>query len=228
MEKDQLIRMEDLVDNPSPRVPICLCLDTSGSMTGQPIEELQQGVNSFFEAIKNDDVAKYGAEICVVTFDDTVKILADYATVDIQPNPPQLTSRGLTFMGEGVNLALDLLDERKEDYKRAGVDYFQPWLILMTDGAPNGDAEELANAIERTRALVNDRKLTVFPIGIGASADMKVLEQFSPTRPALRLKGLNFPEFFEWLSQSVSMVSNSMVGDKIKLDIEGLKGWAEI
>ncbi len=26
------LRMEDLVDNPVPRVPVCLCLDTSASM----------------------------------------------------------------------------------------------------------------------------------------------------------------------------------------------------
>lgn len=29
---DNLIRIQDLVNNPTPRVPVCLCLDTSGSM----------------------------------------------------------------------------------------------------------------------------------------------------------------------------------------------------
>lgn len=32
MKDNYLIRLEDLVNNPTPRVPICLCLDTSGSM----------------------------------------------------------------------------------------------------------------------------------------------------------------------------------------------------
>ena len=32
MDNNMLLRVEDLVNNPTPRVPICLCLDTSGSM----------------------------------------------------------------------------------------------------------------------------------------------------------------------------------------------------
>lgn len=30
--RDNLLRLEDLVNNPTARVPVCLCLDTSGSM----------------------------------------------------------------------------------------------------------------------------------------------------------------------------------------------------
>lgn len=255
MEKNQLMRMEDLLDNPTPRVPICLCLDTSSSMlrvvsgetvnTGRTVfkdgrewnvveggisalDELQEGVNHFYKAIAEDEVARYAAEICVVTFDSTAKSLVDYSTIDIQPNPPKLTANGATCMGEGVNLALDLLEQRKNEYKEAGVDYYQPWLVLMTDGEPNGSESELERAIYRTNQLVINRKLTVFPIGIGKEADMNVLARFSPKRTPLRLKGMNFKQFFEWLSQSVSGVSNSMPGDKISLDVEGIKGWGEI
>ena len=255
MEKNELMRMEDLVDNPSNRVPICLCLDTSDSMlrvvggetraTGRTefrdgktwnvveggitaLQELQDGVNQFFAAIAADDTAKYSAEICIVTFDSKANLLADYATVDLEPNPPKLTTRGDTHMGEGVMLALELLEERKEEYKRAGVDYFQPWLVLMTDGQPNGDPALLQEAIERTSSLVNDRKLTIFPIGIGPEADLQTLNKFSPTRPALRLKGMNFGEFFEWLSSSVSAVSSSMPGEKIQLDLDRVRSWGEI
>lgn len=255
MEKNQLMRMEDLLDNPTPRIPICLCLDTSSSMnrvvggetvdTGRTVyedgrqwniveggitalHELQDGVNHFYSAIADDEVARYGAEICVVTFNDRVITLNDYATIDIEPSPPILEAKGETLMGEGVNLALDLLEERKNEYREAGVDYYQPWLVLMTDGEPNGSELELERAISRTTELVEDRKLTIFPIGIGPEADMNVLAKFSPKRSPLRLKGMNFREFFEWLSQSVADVSQSMPGDAIKLNIEGIKGWGEI
>lgn len=255
MEKNQLMRMEDLLDNPTPRIPICLCLDTSSSMdrvvggetvkTGRTVfqdgkewsvveggitalNELQEGVKYFYDAIAEDEVARYGAEICIVTFDDTAKTMVDYSTVDIQRDAPKLSTSGSTSMGEGVNLALDLLEERKNEYREAGVDYYQPWIVLMTDGEPNGSQSELNRAIERTTKLENNRKLTVFPIGIGSQADMGVLGDFSPKRSALKLKGMNFKEFFEWLSQSVSTTSQSMPGDSIKLDVEGIKGWGEI
>ena len=57
---------------------------------------------------------------------------------------------------------------------------------------------------------------------------MPLTKMFSPNRPPLKLKGLNFQEFFEWLSQSVSRVSQSTPGDKVELDIEGIKGWAQL
>lgn len=128
-------------------------------------------------------------------------------------------------MGSAVNLALDLLDARKKEYSSAGIDYYQPWLVLMTDGQPT---DSIDSAVQRSVQLLETKKLTIFPIGIGASADMAVLGRFSPKRTPLRLKGLNFRTFFEWLSKSVSRVSQSIPGEAVPLDEKGLKGWAEL
>ena len=164
---NEILRREDLVNNPTARVPVCLCLDISGSMQGKPIDELNEGVRLFYDTIKDDEVAAYSAEISIVTFGGTkAEYMADFASLQLQPNPPVLFASGLTPMGEAVNMGLDLLERRKEEYKDAGVDYFQPWLVLMTDGIPNGKPEELTRAINRTVELVNSKKLTVFPIGI--------------------------------------------------------------
>ena len=228
MKDNLLLRLEDLVNNPTARVPVCLCLDTSGSMEGQPIEELNEGVHLFYEAIKEDETALYSAEISIVTFGGNAECIKDFSSLEIQPEAPKLSAYGMTPMGEAVNMALDLLEKRKEEYKDKGVDYYQPWLVLMTDGEPNGDAEELSKAINRTANLVNQKKLTVFPIGIGKGADMEVLAKFSPKRSPLKLQGLKFKEFFAWLSKSVSKTSQSPPGETIKLDIEGIKGWGDL
>ena len=228
MNDNLLLRLEDLVNNPTARVPVCLCLDTSGSMEGQPIEELNEGVHLFYEAIKEDETALYSAEISIVTFGGNAECIKDFSSLEIQPEAPKLSAYGMTPMGEAVNMALDLLEKRKEEYKDKGVDYYQPWLVLMTDGEPNGDAEELSKAINRTANLVNQKKLTVFPIGIGKDADMEVLAKFSPKRSPLKLQGLKFKEFFAWLSKSVSKTSQSTPGETIKLDIEGIKGWGDL
>ena len=98
----------------------------------------------------------------------------------------------------------------------------------MTDGEPNGDQAELDRAIERVNNLVNDRKMTIFPIGIGKEADLELLKKFSPNRQPLRLKGMKFKEFFAWLSQSVSRTSQSMPGESVKLDMDGVLGWGEL
>ena len=228
MKDDLLVRLEDLVNNPTARVPVCLCLDTSGSMEGKPIEELNEGVRLFYEAIKEDETALYSAEISVVTFGGNAECIRDFYSLEIQPDAPRLSAYGMTPMGEAVNIGLDLLEKRKEEYKDKGVDYYQPWFVLMTDGGPNGDNEELSRAIRRTVDLVNQKKLTVFPIGIGEEADMNVLAEFSPKRSPLKLQGLKFREFFAWLSKSVSKTSQSTPGETIKLDLEGIKGWGDL
>lgn len=229
MKDNMLVRLEDLVNNPTPRVPICLCLDTSGSMDGMPINELNEGVRLFYETIHEDEIAQYSAEVSIVTFGgQAAQCIANFASLEIQTNAPTLSADGLTPMGEGVNLALDLLEQRKQEYKDKGVDYYQPWLVIMTDGEPNGDATELDRAINRTVDFVNQKKLTVFPIGIGSDADMEVLAKFSPKRPPLKLQGLKFREFFAWLSKSVSKTSQSIPGESVKLDVEGIKGWGNL
>lgn len=226
---NELLRLEDLVNNPTARVPVCLCLDVSGSMDGAPIRELNDGVRLFYDAIREDETALYAAEVCIVTFGrHGVECIADFASLELQPDAPVLTAGGMTPMGEAVNLGLDLLEKRKNEYKNKGVDYYQPWLVLMTDGAPNGDPAELTRAIGRTVEMANHRKLSVFPIGIGAHTDMDVLAQFSPKRGPLKLQGLKFRQFFEWLSQSVSRTSQSIPGESVPLDMNGIKGWAEL
>ena len=223
------IGTEDLVENPTPRVPVALCIDTSGSMWGDPIRELVAGVNQFYDAIDEDDDAHDAAEVCVVEFNSGAKVIQEFASVERLQRISSISPTGATYMGEGVNLALDTLEQRKKLYSDNGVLYYQPWLVLMTDGGPNGSQAELDRAVQRVTDMIGNKKLTIFPIGIGTGADMNVLARFSPTKPPLRLQGLSFREFFEWLSKSVARVSQSSPGDAPpKLDLEGLAGWAEL
>lgn len=212
-------REEDLVTNPTPRIAVALCLDNSGSMEGAPIAELNEGIKVFYEAVLADEMARYSVELCVVSFDYEAVLVQDFCSIERQPVPPVLATRqGTTHMGEGVNLALDMLDRRKKEYQEKGVDYYQPWLVLMTDGEPYGESPSVTqDAMRRTSELVNTRKLTVFPIGIGADADRDTLKGFSPKRSPLKLKGLQFGEFFEWLSKSVSCVTASTPGNGVTL-----------
>lgn len=224
MDEQYVLRQEDLVENPTARVPICLVLDVSGSMSGAPIDELNKGVQLFFDAIRADEVAQYAAEICIVTFGSSVEKVLDFMSVERQ-TVPTLDTTGSTAMGAGVTMGLDLLEARKEDYKRAGVDYYQPWMVLMTDGEPTDD---ISSAERRINSLVSAKKLTVFPIAIGDSANLATLAKLSPTRPPLRLQGLNFKAFFTWFSRSVSRVSQSMPGETVELDLAGIQTWGKV
>lgn len=224
-------REEDLVSNPTARVAVALCLDNSGSMQGQPIAELNRGIKLFYEAVMADEVARYAVELCIVSFDYEAVLVKDFCSMDMQPVPPVLSTRkGTTHMGEGVNLALDMIERRKKEYKEKGNDYFQPWLVLMTDGEPYGeDPAVTQEAMRRITKKVNERKLTVFPIGIGAEANRDTLKAFSPKREPLKLQGLKFKEFFEWLSKSVSEVSSSTPGNTVTLPMPDMfESWTQL
>jgi uncharacterized protein YegL len=225
-----LLRQQDLLENPTNRVAVALCLDVSDSMSGERIAELNQGVRQFFDAIRADPIAQASAEVAIVAFADRAAVCLDFQGVDRVGVPPELQTRTelgyQTNLGAGVNLALDILDARKKDYKAAGVDYFQPFLVLMTDGQPT--TQEHIVAASRVRALEDQRSVVVMPIGIGAAADMKILGMFSGKKTPLRLRGLAFGAFFEWLSSSIKRVSESRPGEPIELDMQGIAGWGSL
>jgi uncharacterized protein YegL len=228
----------DLIDNPSTRIPICLCLDVSPSMSGNPIfgaapgtvgvpiDELNRGVAAFFEALREDPSAHRAAEVAIVAYADGQQLVRPFGTIDEDRAPVlQLNGNG-THIGSAVEHCLDLLEERKRQYRNTGVEYFQPWLVLMTDGQPTDFSHVQAGP--RASALVNDRKLTVFPIGIGNGANLDALARFSPRTQPLRLDGLKFREFFAWLSSSVSCVSRSQPDQSITLDSSAIGGWTTL
>ena len=222
------LRNEDLENNPSARIAVCLCLDTSGSMDCDgKIQALNAGVSDFFDFIRSDETTMYAAEVAIVSFGEQgVKCIRDFSSLIVDSNPPVLTANGGTPMGEAVNMALDRLEARKRDYKNKGVDYYQPMLVIMSDGQSNGSLEELSTAKSRTHSLIQSKKLTVLSIGVGPDADMECLSDFSkPKRKALRLKGIMFREFFVWLGMSVSIISHSAPGETVS--IPPVDDWAE-
>jgi uncharacterized protein YegL len=142
-------------------------------------------------------------------------VVQDFVTVE-DFRPPVLEPGGLTPMGTAVEQALDLLDVRKGQYKTNGVAYYRPWVFLITDGAPEGEPEQVVRqAAERVRAEEAARRLAFFAVGV-EGADMAKLAELSP-RPPVRLHGLRFVEMFVWLSRSTQQVAHSRVGDQVAL-----------
>lgn len=213
----------NLVDVPFTRVPVCLALDTSGSMAGEKIKELNKGIKTFYNAVMSCEEAKFAVDLSIVSFGKGgVNTILDFDMITNQ-TLPELQANDLTPLGEGIKTALKNLDNRKKEYKQNGNDYYQPWLVIMTDGWPTDEYKEVT--FESSKRVL-EGKLSVFPIAIG-EADTDVIEEFSPKRKCLRLKGLNFVEFFEWLSKSVISLSQSSSEEELQLD-QSISTWAKL
>jgi uncharacterized protein YegL len=200
----------EFADNPEPRCPCLLLLDTSESMAGEPINELNQGLTAFRRALAADPLAMKRVEIGIVTF-GPVQLLNDFQTPD-QFRPPMLNGAGDTPMGAAITGGLEMVRQRKTAYKANGIPYYRPWVFMITDGAPTDDWRQ-ASALIREGEMT--RGFSFFAVGVDG-ADMDALAQISVRMP-LRLSGLRFRDLFVWLSSSLSSVSRSGVGQEVPL-----------
>jgi uncharacterized protein YegL len=213
---EQLLNVDvEFADNPEPRCPCVLLLDTSGSMRGEPIQALASGLATFREELLKDSLARRRVEVAIVTFGGVVQVVQDFATVD-RFQVPALAAEGLTPMGTATLKGLDMVEARKRQYKANGVAYYRPWVFLITDGAPEGEPLHLIQqAAVRIRAEEVAKRVAFFAVGV-EGADQAQLAALT-TRPPLRLRGLRFVDLFVWLSRSTQQVANSRVGDQVAL-----------
>ena len=200
----------EFVDNPEPRCPCVLLLDTSTSMRGQPIDELNAGLHAFKQELLEDELAAKRVEVAVVSF-GPVSVEADFQTPDVFV-PPTLEANGETPMGAAIEQALGMVHERKEVYKQNGINYYRPWVFLITDGAPT---DPWGNAAQAVQAGEQDGSIAFFPVGV-QDANMDVLSKLSKRTP-LKLQGLKFQDLFAWLSKSLQRVSQSQLGTEVSL-----------
>lgn len=203
----------------------CFVIDVSGSMAGAPINELNKGLTEFHHEISQDSVAAHRLEIGIVTFHNEIEVVLNPTLVD-NFTMPTLKTGGTTKLVDGVREAIKLVTDRKNWYKQTGQPYNRPWIVLITDGAPDAgqDINGLALEIE---SLTKAKKFMLLPIGV-QGADMDVLNRISgylkskdaeswKQVPAMQLQGLKFFEFFQWLSESMGAdgVTGAQEGEEV-------------
>jgi len=209
----------EFAENPEPRCPCVLLVDTSGSMQGAPIAALNEGLRAFKNDLMKDALASRRVEVAIVTFSSDVQIVQDFVTAD-QFEPPVLHAEGATLMGSAIHQALDLLAARKAQYRTNGVAYYRPWIFLITDGEPQGEPEDVIyQAAQRIRDDEQNKRVAFFAVGV-EEANLDKLRQLVVRTP-VRLIGLNFVEMFVWLSRSTQAVSHSRVDEQVALPPPG-------
>jgi uncharacterized protein YegL len=204
-----------IADPHEQRVACVLLLDTSGSMDGEPIRQLNAAMQQLKADLAADSLACKRAEIEIITFDSEAKIVQDFARVIDGFNPPILAASGTTSMGAAISLALNDIEYRKEYYRAQGIVYTRPWIFLITDGAPT-DRAAFEAAVQRASDARNQKKCLIFGIGV-EGADTATLKRVSGDLTFKLNPAFTFAEFFKFVSSSLSSASASKPGDQMSL-----------
>jgi uncharacterized protein YegL len=210
-------------ENPENRCPCLLLLDNSGSMAGEKIQNLNAGIQAFANALQTDSMASKRVRVSMVSFGpvEEVQPFVDAA----QFFPLTLATKGATPMGEAILKAIELVDAEKQRYKDNGIGYYRPWIFMISDGAPTDSVVAARAAIQEGEV---GKKFSFYAVGV-EGADMDTLQSLAHKKPAVSLKGLAFGEMFAWLSDSLSKVSESQLGDQVALDDPRAPGgWAVV
>ncbi|HWX16512.1 MAG TPA: VWA domain-containing protein [Chthoniobacterales bacterium] len=216
---DLNMALEDAVEfaeNPEPRCACILLLDTSASMQGAPLDALSAGLQTFKHDLGKSPLTLRRAEIAIVGFDDNIKVLQDFVTAD-RFEPPTISQLGsATHMCAGIDTALDMVHNRKTEYRKNGVTYYRPWVFMITDGEPTGEPPGEVNRIaERVRDDEANKRVSFYCVGV-ESANMETLRKISVRQP-IKLAGLHFDELFVWLSASMQRVSGGKTDEQVPL-----------
>ncbi|MDX8337031.1 vWA domain-containing protein [Candidatus Cetobacterium colombiensis] len=224
--------VEKEAENPMARIPVVIIADTSSSMNGEKINTLNSEIENFYKEINNNsknEILKYSLDLAVLGFKFDTQARETYPTVVNKfsvmesQKTPTFNAFGHTPLGSTVNTAIDMLEKRKEMYKLGGIQYYQPMLVIISDGDPTDSIE---SAAKRAIELSLKRKLSVYPVIIGDDGNLDNLQRFTPNKISKRIRTEDLPQVFKWLVSSAKKVSESSINFDINVNIT--KDWNDI
>jgi uncharacterized protein YegL len=195
------------------RLPVYLVLDTSGSMSGEPIEAVKKGVQMLVSALRQDPQALETVYLSVITFNSKAQEivpLTDLPSFQV----PNFTASGATAMGEALGL---LADCAKRDIIKSSSTQkadWRPLVFLMSDGVPTDDFKM------GMYRFLQEKWGAVIACAVN-NADVSILKCIAP-EAVVRLDtsdGSSMTAFFKWVTASIGVSSKSVHSGK---EVEGL------
>ncbi|NJO15033.1 MAG: VWA domain-containing protein [Thioploca sp.] len=186
------------------RLPVYLLLDCSSSMTGQPIEQVRQGLRALLDDLSTEPMAVETVYLSVITFNSTAQQVIPLTEL-MQFKEPQIQASGATALGAALLLLTDCLEKevRKNTINQKGD--WKPLVFLMTDGMPTDAWEVAADALKQQKIA----NLIAFAAGPGAEVNnLKRITDIVLKSDELSPGALK--AFFQWMSQSILRTGKSV------------------
>lgn len=185
------------------RLPVYLLIDTSGSMHGEPIEAVRNGIQLLQNSLNEDPYALETAWVSVITFDSEARQVAPLTDIT-SFQAPEIHASGCTSLGGALKLLVDCVktEVKKSTPEQKGD--WRPLVFIMTDGVPTDDINPGIEAMKTVKFGM------VIGCAVGPSASETALKQITENVVALeRADSATLKQFFKWVSTSVSTSSKS-------------------
>jgi uncharacterized protein YegL len=211
----------DLKNNPNQRTPCVLVLDASTSMASKhssgstPIEELNRGLKTFIETLQEDTTALTRVQVAIVVVGgprNEASLFLDW-TDATELQPFKITAGGNTPLAEGMTIAI--IEDLKTQLKENGISYTRPWVFVISDGEPTSPDDKWKKSVSDCAQAREKNNALIYSVAV-EGANLSKLQEISGAPPR-QLAGLNFKEFFVWVTGSLSAASRSRPGDRINL-----------
>jgi len=189
------------------RLPVFFLLDVSESMVGDPIDNVNRGIQQITTSLKNNPMALETAFLSIIIFAGKAKLISPLTEI-LQFKSPELYIGGGTALGNGMNFLMDEMEKQvqKTTYEQKGD--WKPLIFLFTDGAPT---DNVTPAISRWNSDFKN-KSNFIAISIGNHADTTVLKKFTENVIIFNnADAKSYTKFFEWVSASIETKSMNVV-----------------
>ena len=196
------------------RLPVYLLLDTSGSMYGEPIEAVRNGVNVLVATLRQDPYALETAYLSIITFDSTAKQITPLTELS-SFQPPVIDANGCTALGEALSLLASCVEKEVTKTTAEVKGDWKPLVFIMTDGVPTDNLSKGLNDFKSKQFG------TVVACAAGAGADTNTLKQITENVVSLdTADSATIKSFFQWVSASIS--TGSMKVEETGSDVGSL------
>jgi len=208
--------LQDFVSKEPRALPIFILADTSGSMEGEKINELNLALREMLSTLRNVNDIRGKFQLAIIGFGgeeaEIIQPLADITDITLS----ELSAEGRTPMGDAFNKLSEIIEDKNRVSSRA----YTPTIVLISDGLPTDFPSNTVSfqnflkwePLKKLQSGDRSKKCQRLAMGIGQDANNDMLKAFinDPEIPLLKAKDVSgIAVFFKWVTMSAINRINS-------------------